>query len=174
MIAVYPGSFDPFTSGHLDILTRAAALYDEVVILVAVNAAKAPAFTLSQRVEMIEASVEASCLKNVRVESFSVGLLVDYVARLGAKVIVKGLRAVSDFEYELAMASLNRNLKPEIETVFLMTATEYSYLSSSMVKDIARLGGNITGLVPDAVFNTVRDKYAAGVNSAGAQLIENP
>ena len=161
MIAVYPGSFDPITSGHLDIIERAASLYETLIVLVAANSAKAPAFTAKQRVEMIQASLDEKSLKNVRVDCFSEGLLVDYVRAQGARVIVKGLRAVSDFEYEYAMALLNRRLRPDIETVFMMTSGEYSFLSSSIVKEIARLGGEIEGLVPAAALPQVRAKFRA-------------
>ncbi|HEY3330306.1 MAG TPA: pantetheine-phosphate adenylyltransferase [Capsulimonadaceae bacterium] len=172
LIAVYPGSFDPITSGHMDIIERSAALYQEVVVLVAVNSSKKPAFTLQQRVDMIQRSVEAAGLSNVRIQSFSVGLLVDYADQIGAGVIVKGLRAVSDFEYEFQMALLNRRLKPNIETVFLMTGAEYSYLSSSIVKEIARLGGEIRGLVPEVLVDTVRERFDGEQATAGAQLVE--
>lgn len=172
MTAVYPGSFDPITSGHLDIIERSSHLYTEVIVLVAVNSAKHPAFTLEQRVDMIERSVRSEGLTNVRVDSFDTGLLVDYVAKLGGRVIVKGLRAVSDFEYEFQMALLNRRLHPDIETAFLMTASEYSYLSSSIVKEIARLGGEIGGLVPEVIANQVRERFAGEIEFAGAQLVE--
>lgn len=172
MIAVYPGSFDPITSGHLDIIQRSSALYKEVVVLVAVNSSKKPAFSLPQRVEMIQRSVDALGLTNVRVQSFTVGLLVEYADQIGANVIVKGLRAVSDFEYEFQMALLNRRLKPNIETVFLMTGSEYSYLSSSIVKEIARLGGQIEGLVPAVVLEDVRERFDGEQATAGAQMVE--
>lgn len=159
MIAVYPGSFDPVTSGHLDIIERAASLYDTLIVLVAINSAKDSAFSDRQRVEMIQAAIDEKALKNVRVDCFSEGLLVDYVQAQGARVIVKGLRAVSDFEYEYAMALLNRRLRPDIETIFLMTTGEYSFLSSSIVKEIARLGGDISGLVPAPVLPYVRAKF---------------
>jgi len=173
LIAVYPGSFDPITSGHLDIVERSSKLYSEVIILVAVNSSKQPAFTLPQRLEMIERSIRGANLTNVRVDSFSGGLLVDYVEKLQGQVIVKGLRAVSDFEYEFQMALLNRRLKPCIETVFLMTASEYSYLSSSIVKEIARLGGSISGLVPDVIADDVREQFAGQVHISGAQIVEH-
>jgi len=172
LIAVYPGSFDPITSGHLDIIERSSRLYSEVVILVAVNSSKQPAFTLEQRVNMIERAVRSSGLVNVRVESFTSGLLVDHAEQLGGHVIVKGLRAMSDFEYEFQMALLNRRLKSEIETVFLMTASEFSYLSSSIVKELARLGGTISGLVPDVIVDQVRERFAGQIETAGAQRVE--
>lgn len=159
MIAVYPGSFDPITSGHLDIIERAASLYETLIVLVATNSGKSPAFTARQRAEMIQASLDEKGLKNVRVDCFSEGLLVDYVRAQRARVIVKGLRAVSDFEYEYAMALLNRRLRPDLETVFMMTSGEYSFLSSSIVKEIARLGGEIEGLVPTPVLPLVRAKF---------------
>jgi pantetheine-phosphate adenylyltransferase len=159
LIAVYPGSFDPITSGHFDIIERAAGLYETLIVLVATNSSKSPGFTVEQRMEMIQAALQAKNLKNVRVDCFSEGLLVDYVKAQGARVIIKGLRAVSDFEYEFAMALLNRRLRPNIETVFMMTSGEYSYLSSSMVKEIASLGGEIEGLVPPPILPLLREKF---------------
>jgi pantetheine-phosphate adenylyltransferase len=160
MIAVYPGTFDPITSGHLDIIVRAAALYETLYVVVAANGLKEPVFSREERVELLEKTVRAEGLKNVKVACISAGLLVDYIDNLGARVIVRGLRAVSDFEYEFQMAQLNRHLKPEIETVFMMTATEHLFLSSSIVKEIARLQGRVDGLVPEVVLNDVRAKFA--------------
>ncbi len=160
MIAVYPGSFDPVTSGHFDIIRRAAGMYERLVVLVAVNSTKAPLFTALERVEMLRECCAA--LPNVAVDALPTGLLVEHAVALGAKVIVKGLRAVSDFEYEFQMALLNRRLQPQVETVFLMTGAEHSYLSSSIVKEIGRLGGDITGLVPDAALPPLRAKLARG------------
>jgi len=159
MIAVYPGSFDPVTSGHLDIIIRASKLYDTLVVVVAENGAKEPSFTATERVNLLEKSVEAEGLQNVKVACFSSGLLVDYTDKLGAGVIVRGLRAVSDFEYEFQRALTNRFLKPSIETVFLMTNAEHLFLSSSIVKELARLQGRIDGLVPEAVLEDVRAKF---------------
>lgn len=153
--AIVPGSFDPVTNGHLDIIERAAALFQRVTVAVAVNSAKTPLFTLGERMEMLHQ--ETRNLKNVEVGSFT-GLLVNYALERGATVIVKGLRAVSDFEYELQMALMNRKQRPEVETVFMMTGAEYSYLSSSIVKEIARLGGSIEGLVPENVGERLRGK----------------
>jgi pantetheine-phosphate adenylyltransferase len=158
MIAVYPGSFDPVTSGHFDIISRAAGMYERLIVLIAANSAKSPVFTMDERLEMLRACCEP--LTNVQVETLPTGLLVEHAVSLGAKVIVKGLRAVSDFEYEFQMALLNRHLQPRVETVFLMTAAEHSYLSSSIVKEIGRLGGEITGLVPSAALPLVRAKLA--------------
>jgi len=146
--AVCPGSFDPVTSGHIDVIERAARVFGEVIVAVAPNPGKRTLFTVSERVDMLREAV--GHLTNVRVDAFD-GLLVDYVRSQGASVIVKGLRAVSDFEIEFQMALMNRNLAPGIETVFMMTGAEYSYLSSSIVKEIAAMGGSISGLVPDVV-----------------------
>ncbi len=148
MKAVCPGSFDPVTSGHIDVIERAARVFGEVIVAVAPNPGKRTLFTVSERVEMLRESI--GHLPNVRVDAFD-GLLVDYVRNQGAAVIVKGLRAVSDFEIEFQMALMNRNLAPGVETVFMMTGAEYSYLSSSIVKEIAAMGGSISGLVPDVV-----------------------
>ena len=157
MIAVYPGSFDPVTSGHYDIIERAAGMFDTLIVLVAANSTKAPLFTAEERSALLRESCAA--LPNVKVAILPPVLLVSYVESCDAKVIVKGLRAVSDFEYEFQMALLNRRLQPEVETIFLMTAAEYSYLSSSIVKEIARLGGDIVGLVPEAVRQALLIKY---------------
>jgi pantetheine-phosphate adenylyltransferase len=146
--AVYPGSFDPMTNGHLDLIDRSATLFDELVVAVLVNPGKSPLFTLEQRVELVRHCVRHR--PNVRVGHFS-GLLVDYAARIDARIIVRGLRAVSDFEYEFQMALMNRRMAPTIETVFLMPAARYSFLSSSLVKEVRQLGGDITGLVPPII-----------------------
>lgn len=146
--AVYPGSFDPVTYGHLDIIERAAAVFEEVNVAVVVNPNKNPLFTLSERVEMLQACTKH--LPNVTISQFE-GLLVKYVADQGANVIIKGLRAISDFEYEFQMALMNRKQNPKIETLFMMTSSKYSYLSSSMAKEVARLGGCVRDLVPPIV-----------------------
>lgn len=157
MIAIYPGSFDPVTSGHLDVITRAAGLFEAVIVLVAANSAKASLFTPDQRAGMIlEACAD---LPNVRADTLTDRLLVEYATEQGAHAIVKGLRAVSDFEYEFQMALLNRHLQPAVETVFLMTSAEHSYLSSSIVKEIARLGGDVRGLVPPSVLPLLKQKF---------------
>ncbi len=158
MLAIYPGSFDPVTSGHFDIITRAAGMLETVVVLVAANSGKQPLFTLDERVEMLRQV--CMDLPNVRVEKLGEELLVNYAVRNGAQIIVKGLRAVSDFEYEFQMALLNRHLQPHVETVFLMTSAEHSYLSSSIVKEIGRLQGDITGLVPTTVQPFLQAKFA--------------
>ena len=157
MIAVYPGSFDPVTSGHFDVITRAAGMFETLIVLVAANPAKTPLFTPDERADLLRQSCAA--LSNVRIDILPPALLVDYAVKRRAEVIVKGLRAVSDFEYEFQMALLNRHLQPGVETMFLMTAAEHAYLSSSIVKEIARLGGDIAGLVPDAVRTALDRKF---------------
>ena len=157
MIAVYPGSFDPVTSGHYDIIARAAGMFETLIVTVAVNSSKSPLFTAEERVELLRESCVD--LPNVKVEALDNALLANYAMQRGAGAIVKGLRAVSDFEYEFQMALLNRRMQPEVETIFFMTAAEYSYLSSSIVKEIARLGGDITGLVPAAVEAALHQKF---------------
>ncbi len=151
-IAIYPGSFDPVTNGHLDIIQRAASIYDQVIVTVMSNSSKKPMFSLQKRVELIERITRD--FSNVTVESYS-GLLVDFAQKKKAKVIIKGLRAVSDFEYEFQMALMNRKLNSEIETMFLMTQSQYSYLSSSVVKEVASLGGCIKELVPESIESEV-------------------
>lgn len=153
---VYPGSFDPITSGHLDIITRAAALFDEVTVAVLVNKSKTPAFPADKRMEFIRRSSQH--LKGVKTDSFS-GLLVDYMKQQDAHVVIRGLRALSDFEYEFQMAAMNAKLARNVETIFLMTDIAHSFLSSSMVKELASHGGNICGLVPDEIKADVLKKY---------------
>lgn len=146
--AVYPGSFDPITNGHIDIIKRASKLFDELIVAVLVNPAKTPLFTVEERMELIRKSLNN--IPNVKVDNFD-GLLAHYVSRINADVIVRGLRAVSDFETEFQMALMNKRLNPGVEIVFLMTSYEYSYLSSGVVKEVAKLGGNVSGLVPECV-----------------------
>jgi pantetheine-phosphate adenylyltransferase len=156
--AVYPGSFDPVTAGHLDVIERGAALFDRLVVAVAPlssNVEKRPLFSLEERLEFLRQSCAG--IPNVEVDTLH-GLLVDYATEQGARVILKGLRAMSDFEYEFAMALMNRRLRPDIDTLYLMTAAEYSYLSSTLVKEVARLGGSLDGLVSEAVANALRKK----------------
>jgi pantetheine-phosphate adenylyltransferase len=156
-LALVPGSFDPVTNGHLDIIQRAVELFDEVRVVVARNSSKTPLFTVEERLEMLREV--CTPLPRVTVDSFE-GLLVNYALKCGATVIVKGLRFVSDFEYELQMALMNRRLNNAIETVFLPTGAPYSDLSSSIVKEIARLGGSVEGLVPEIVQQRLREKYS--------------
>ncbi len=153
---VYPGSFDPITAGHLDIITRAAAMFDNVTVAVLVNKKKKPAFTTEQRMDFIRRGT--AHLPGVKVDSFS-GLLVDYMREKGANLVIRGLRAISDFEYEFQMAAMNAKLAKDIETIFLMTDIGNSFLSSSMVKELAYHGGDITGLVPDAIKEDVIQLY---------------
>ncbi|EHM4386580.1 TPA: pantetheine-phosphate adenylyltransferase [Listeria monocytogenes] len=155
-IAVIPGTFDPITNGHLDIIERAAKIFDVLYVSVLNNSSKKPLFTIEERMEMIR-QVTAH-LPNVQVESAS-GLTVDYAATRGATAIVRGLRAVSDFEYEMQIASMNRTLNAEIETFFIMTNTKYSFLSSSMVKEVAQYQGDISELVPEIVNEQVKAKF---------------
>ena len=155
--AVYPGSFDPVTNGHLDIIARASHLFDEVLVAVAQNEAKSGLFKAEERVRMLKGNV--GCHPNVQVTFFE-GLLVDFARKVDAKVIVRGLRAISDFEFEFQMALMNRKLTPEVETIFLMPAEECTYLSSRIVKEIARLGGEVTSFVPNSVAEALREKYS--------------
>ncbi len=155
MIAICPGSFDPVTVGHIDIITRAANIFDKVYVAVLHNPKKHPAFTEEERVDMLRTAT--ANMSNVEVECWG-GLLTDYAARKGAGVIVKGLRAVSDYEYEFQMALANRSLRPEIETVFLTTSSENMFLSSSVVKQIASFGGDISGFVPAELREVITER----------------
>ncbi len=148
VIALYPGSFDPLTNGHLDIVQRASRIFDRVIVSVLLNADKRPLFSPEERMEMIK-QVTASC-RNIDVEAFD-GLLVDFATVKSAKVVVRGIRAVTDYDYEFQMALMNRRLKSELETVFMVPALEYSYLSSSLVRTVCLLGGDVSGLVPGSV-----------------------
>ena len=156
--AIYPGSFDPVTNGHLDLIERASKLFHHLVVAVLINPEKDPLFSVQERVEMLDLVV--AHLTNVEVETFE-GLLVDYARSKGARVLLRGIRAVSDYEYELQMALMNRQLEPEMETVFMLPAEAYSYLSSRLVREVARLGGSVKGLVPAVVEERIRAKVAA-------------
>ena len=153
--AVYPGSFDPVTFGHLDIITRSAKLVDELIVGVLVNNAKSPLFSVEERVKILEKTVEN--LPSVKVIPFE-GLLVEFVRKMKAQMVVRGLRAITDFEYELQMAQTNHKLEPELETIFLTTSLEYSYLSSSTVKEVAAFGGDISQFVPHIVIERMQEK----------------
>jgi pantetheine-phosphate adenylyltransferase len=155
VLAIYPGSFDPVTNGHLDLIERGSKIFMRLVVAVLRNAEKAPMFTLAERMEMLRESTRG--YPNVEVDSFD-GLLVDYAQRLGARVLLRGIRAVSDYEYELQMAMMNRRLQPDLETVFMLPAEAYSYVSARLVREIAQLGGSVSGLVPAAVEQRLRDK----------------
>jgi pantetheine-phosphate adenylyltransferase len=155
-IAVFPGSFDPITNGHIDIINRGANIFDEIVVAVVENPGKTPLFSIGERVEMIEKIFADS--KNIKVDSFS-GLLIDYVRKLGASVVIRGLRVISDFEYEFQMALMNRRLAPDIETLFMMPNETYTYLSSRLVREIASFGGSVNGLVPPLVEERMRRRF---------------
>ena len=154
-LAVYPGSFDPLTNGHVDIILRGARLFDRIIVAILVNAEKEPLFTMAERVEIAREVFKSQ--NNVEVDTFG-GLLVDYVAKRGAHVIVRGLRAVSDFEFEFQMALMNQRLNSRIETVFMMPAEQYTYISSRLIKEVFSLGGRVSGLVPDLVEQRLRQK----------------
>jgi pantetheine-phosphate adenylyltransferase len=156
-IAIYPGSFDPLTNGHVDIIQRGSRLFDRIVVAILLNIEKAPLFTVDERVDIAREVFRAN--PNVEVDTFD-GLLVDYARRKGASVIVRGLRALSDFEYEMQMALMNRNLNPDVETVFMMPAETYTYVSSRLVKEVVALGGTVTSLVPSIVEARLREKRA--------------
>jgi pantetheine-phosphate adenylyltransferase len=163
-LAIYPGSFDPLTNGHVDIITRGARLFDRIIVAILVNADKAPLFTVAERVDIARAVFRGR--PNVEVDTFD-GLLVDYVERQQAQVIVRGLRAVSDFEFEFQMALMNRRLNGAIETVFMMPAEQYTYISSRLIKEVFSLGGRVNGLVPDMVEARLREKLSAHPTGAG-------
>lgn len=158
LIAVYPGSFDPITKGHLDLIERCAPLVDQLVVAVLRNADKRPLFSLDERVEMLQEVVKD--FANVVVDSFD-GLLVDYARSKKARILLRGIRAISDYEYELQMALMNRRLAPEIETMFMMAGEAYSFISSKLVKEVIGLGGDIRGLVPPSVEERLKERFNA-------------
>ncbi len=159
-VAIYPGTFDPITNGHIDIICRASKLFDRLIVAVAYNPGKGPLFTVEERVEMITESLKDYSLTNVEVDSFSV-LLTHYAKSKKATTVIRGLRAVSDFEYEFQMALMNRKLCKDVETVFMMPSESYTYLSSRIVKEIALYGGNVRCLVPPLVADRLEDKAKA-------------
>lgn len=156
--AVYPGSFDPVTNGHIDLIQRSSALFDKVIVAILRNTEKVPLFTVEERISMLEEAVHG--LGNVSVTTFS-GLLVDFADRIEASVIVRGIRAISDYEYELQMALMNRRLSTKVETVFMLPAESYSFLSSRLVKEIAQHGGSIGAFVPKGVEGRLRSKFGS-------------
>ena len=160
-LAVYPGSFDPLTNGHVDIIERGTHLFDRIIVAILVNVDKAPLFNMDERVDIVRDVFKGHA--NVEVDTFD-GLLVEYVARRKADVIVRGLRAVSDFEAEFQMALMNRRLAPQIETVFMMPAEPYTYISSRLIKEVVSLGGRVQGLVPAIVDTRLREKYRGRVH----------
>jgi pantetheine-phosphate adenylyltransferase len=155
IIAIYPGSFDPITNGHLDLIARGSRLVDRLVVAILSNDEKQPLFSVRERVEMLEEVLKP--YSNVEVASFE-GLLVEYAVERGANMILRGIRAISDYEYELQMALMNRRLRPDIETAFLMAGEAYSFISSHLVKEVASLGGNISGLVPPSIEARLKDR----------------
>src|SRR5256712_1728145 len=163
-LAVYPGSVDPLTNGHVDIITRGARLFDRIIVAILLNAEKAPLFTVAERVDIAREVFKGR--PNVEVDTFD-GLLVDYVERRHAQVIVRGLRAVSDFEFEFQMALMNQRLNSNIETVFMMPVEKYTYISSRLIKEVFSLGGRVDGLVPELVEERLRDQPAAQPIGAG-------
>jgi pantetheine-phosphate adenylyltransferase len=166
-LAVFPGSFDPITNGHLDIVERGLALFDRVRIAILVNPEKKPLFSVQERVDIIRGTYPGN--RRVEVDTFS-GLLVDYAERVGASVIIRGIRAISDFEFEFQMALMNRRLNPRIETVFMMPAESYSYVSSRLVKEVFQLGGRVSDLVPELVERRLFEKYGAPVRPVRPRL----
>ena len=158
IVAIYPGSFDPLTNGHVDIIQRGSRFFDRIIVAVLLNVEKAPLFSVSERVEIAREVFRDR--PNVEVDTFD-GLLVEYARSRNASVIVRGLRAVSDFEYEMQMALMNRHLSPDVETVFMMPAEPYTYVSSRLVKEVVALGGPVNGLVPELVERHLRDKQLA-------------
>jgi pantetheine-phosphate adenylyltransferase len=169
VIAMYPGSFDPPTNGHLDLIERGSKIFDELVVAILRNAEKAPLFNLSERLLMLEAMT--ADLKNVRVETFD-GLMVEYAAKVKASAVLRGIRAISDYEYELQMALMNRKLQPDLETVFMMPAEQYSYLSSRLVREIAQLGGSVKDLVPELVIQRLKEKLDPAIKLADARKMK--
>jgi len=164
--AIYPGSFDPPTNGHLDLIERGSKIFDELVVAILRNPEKSPLFSVPDRRSMLEAMT--SGLDNVSVETFD-GLTVEYAMKVGASAVLRGIRAISDYEYELQMALMNRKLQPTLETVFMMPAEKYSYVSSRLVREVAQLGGNIDCLVPDLVAQRLREKMDPAFKFANAE-----
>jgi pantetheine-phosphate adenylyltransferase len=157
-IAVYPGSFDPVTNGHIDLIERSLRVFDHLIVAVANNPRKQPMFSVEERLEMLDASIPASDKARLSIDSFE-GLLVQYAKQVKAHVVIRGLRAVSDFEFEFQMANMNRHLEPEIETVFMMTGEEAFYISSNFVREVAMFGGSVKGMVPAPVYEKLKQRF---------------
>jgi pantetheine-phosphate adenylyltransferase len=168
VIAIYPGSFDPLTNGHLDLIERGSKIFDRLIVAILQNAEKEPLFTLAERLAMLREMTHH--LPNVEIDTFD-GLLVDYAKKRGASAVLRGIRAISDYEYELQMALMNRKLSAELETVFMMPAEAYSYVSSRLVKQIIRLGGSVRGLVPPSVEERVRRRVLETPKPVGPQVV---
>ena len=169
VIAIYPGTFDPPTNGHLDLIERGSNIFDELIVAILRNSEKSPLFSLGERRTMLESMTDG--FRNVRVDTFE-GLTVDYAAQVKAQAVLRGIRAISDYEYELQMALMNRKLRPELETVFMMPAEQYSYLSSRLVREVAQLGGSIEGLVPEMVEHRVKEKLDPAIKLGNARKLK--
>jgi len=170
-IAIYPGSFDPPTNGHLDLIQRGSKIFEELVVAVLRNSEKTPMFSLGERLEMLKELT--ADLSNVRIDTFD-GLMVEYAKSIEATCVLRGIRAVSDYEYELQMALMNRKIEPTLETVFMMPADKYSYVSSRLVREVAQLGGPVRGLVPEAVEQKLREKLDPAYKLQQRNVIEVP
>lgn len=160
--AIYAGSFDPFTMGHLNILNRSAKMFDEVIVAIGTNTSKKPLFTPDEKLEMITAVVKESSYDNVRVVLHVDGLIVDFAKSEGATVMVRGIRSLTDMEYEMSIASMNKTQQPEIESVFLMADEKYSFVSSSLIKEVAIFDGDVSGMVPESIAKKMQEKYRSG------------
>ena len=169
--AIYPGSFDPPTNGHLDLIQRGAKIFEELVVAILRNSEKTPMFSVAERREMLRELT--ADLSNVRIDTFD-GLMVEYAKSIDAMCVLRGIRAISDYEYELQMAFMNRNLEPTLETVFMMPAVKYSYVSSRLVREVAQAGGPVKGLVPEIVEQKLREKLDPAYKQGGTQLAEVP
>ena len=169
--AIYPGSFDPPTNGHLDLIQRGSKIFEELVVAILRNSEKTPMFSVSERMEMLRELT--ADLRNVRIDMFD-GLMVEYAKSIDAMCVLRGIRAISDYEYELQMALMNRKLEPTLETVFMMPADKYSYVSSRLVREVAQAGGPVKGLVPEIVEQKLREKVDPAYKLGETQLIEVP
>ena len=169
--AIYPGSFDPPTNGHLDLIQRGSKIFEELVVAILRNSEKSPMFSVSERLEMLRELT--ADLSNIRIDTFD-GLMVEYAKSIDAMCVLRGIRAISDYEYELQMALMNRKLEPTLETVFMMPADKYSYVSSRLVREVAQAGGPVKGLVPEIVEQKLREKLDPVYKLGGTQLAEVP
>jgi pantetheine-phosphate adenylyltransferase len=169
--AIYPGSFDPPTNGHLDLIERGSKIFEHLVVAILRNSEKTPMFSVGERLEMLKTLTEQ--LSNVRIDTFD-GLMVEYAKSMDAMCVLRGIRAISDYEYELQMALMNRKLEPTLETVFMMPADKYSYVSSRLVREVARAGGPVRGLVPEVVEQRLREKIDPAYKFQGPELMEVP